>query len=36
VFAADIVAVDSKAIIRTLNTAGTQSNILCTTGCSLK
>ena len=35
-FAADMVVVDSRAIIRTLNAAGTQSNTLCTTGCSLK
>src|SRR5579859_2527128 len=36
VFDADIVEVDSRAIIRTLNAAGSQSNILCKTGCSLK
>jgi hypothetical protein len=36
VFDADMVAVDSKAIMRTLNTAGSQSNTLCKTGCSLK
>jgi hypothetical protein len=28
--------VDSRAIITMLNTAGTQSNTLCNTGCSLK
>ena len=31
-----MVAVDSRAIIITLNAAGSQSNTLCKTGCSLK
>ena len=32
----DIVAVDSRAIIRTLSAAGTQSRTLCRTGSSLE
>src|ERR1700761_8787672 len=36
VFDADMVAVDSRAIIRTLNAAGNQSRVLRTTGCSLE
>ncbi len=36
VFSEDIVAVDSRAIIRTLSAAGTQSNTLCRTGCTLE
>ena len=32
----DIVAVDSRAIIRTLSAAGTQSRTLCRIGCNLE